>query len=189
MQTPINLNFLSVEEYLQGEEKSDIKHEYVVGQIFAMTGASRQHNLIAGNIYAFLRDRLRGSGCRTFISDMKVRLQTRQQNADLFYYPDVVVSCDRNDNQKFFLTSPCWIFEILSPSTETIDRREKRLNYQNIDSLQEYILVSQDESRVEIYRKDGDGNWLIKIMQPEENLELDSVNLTLTLANIYEDVF
>jgi Uma2 family endonuclease len=189
MQTPIDWYFLNVDEYLKGEEVSEIKHEYVRGQVFAMSGASRAHNLIAGNIYALLRNYLRGSGCRTFISDMKVRLTTARQNSDLFYYPDVVVTCNPEDNKKFFLTSPRLIFEVLSPSTEAIDRREKRLNYQNLDSLQEYILVSQDEQKVEIYRKDSEGNWLMKILDRRDDLELESINLKIAIADIYEDVF
>jgi Uma2 family endonuclease len=189
MQTPIDINLVSVEEYLQGEQISEIKHEYVCGQVFAMSGASRAHNLIAGNIYALLRSHLRGSNCRTFISDMKVKLTTAQKNNDLFYYPDVVVTCDREDNRKFFLTSPCSIFEVLSPSTETIDRREKRLNYQNLDSLQEYILVSQDKIQVEIYRKDDRGKWLVKSLSQGDILELRSIDFQIAIADIYEDVF
>jgi Uma2 family endonuclease len=189
MQTPIDVNFLTVAEYLEGEQVSEIKHEYVCGQIFAMSGASRSHNLIAGNIYALLRNHLRGSRCRTFISDMKVRLKTAQENNDLFYYPDVVVTCNPTDNQKFFLTSPCLIFEVLSPSTETIDRREKRLNYQTIDSLKEYILVSQDAIRIEHYLKDDRGEWLVKTLNQDDILELQSIDLKIAIADIYEDVF
>ncbi len=172
MRSPLNL--LTVEEYLESEPDSKIRHEYVAGQVYAMAGASEAHNLIVGNIFALLRPHLRGSSCRTFVSDMKVKVKTQQ--ADIFYYPDLLVTCDPNDNKKYFKTNPSFIVEVLSNSTETTDRREKRcdpaavsaakerasrqrINYhQTIESLQEYVLVSQDEIKVEIYRKDNNGN-------------------------------
>ena len=188
MSVPLSLNYLTVEEYLKAEESSEIRHEYLGGQIFAMSGASREHNLIAGNIFARFRTHLRGSSCRTFISDMKVKIQTDNQKADLFYYPDVVVTCNPTDEQRFFLTSPSLIIEVLSPSTETTDRREKLLNYQKLDTLREYVLVSQDKVKVEVYRKDAQGNWSLIILGKDDELHLDSIGATLTMSEIYEDV-
>jgi Uma2 family endonuclease len=186
MQSP--LNFLSVEEYLKTEDKSDIRHEYVDGQIFAMAGASEEHNLIVGNIYTALRSYLRGSSCRTFVSDMKVKVKV--QKIDIFYYPDLLVTCDPNDRERYFKTSPILIVEVLSNSTETTDKREKRVNYQSIKSLQEYVLISQDEIKVEIYRKDTQGNWSVQTFKnSDDRVCLESVNLTMTMAEIYEDVF
>lgn len=185
MRSPLNL--LTAEEYLNLEQDAEIRHEYVAGQIYAMAGASEAHNLIAGNIFALLRPHLRGSSCRTFVSDMKVKVKA--QKADIFYYPDLLVTCNPNDNKKYFKTSPNLIVEVLSNSTETTDKREKRLNYQTIDSLQEYVLVSQDEIKVEIYRKDNNGNWTIETLGKDDDLQLNSVGLTLTMADIYEDVF
>ena len=157
MRSPLNL--LTVEEYLKFEQGAEIRHEYVAGQIYAMTGSSREHNLIATNLISLLRPHLRGGSCRAFVSDMKVKIETGIQRADLFYYPDVVVTCNPQDRQRYFLTSPCLVIEILSPSTQATDKREKRINYQTIDSLQEYVLISQDEIKVEIYRKDNNENW------------------------------
>jgi Uma2 family endonuclease len=185
MRSPLNL--LTVEDYLKTEQDGEIRHEYLGGQIFAMAGASEAHNLIAGNIFALLRSHLRGSSCRAFVSDMKVKVKTQQ--ADIFYYPDLLVTCDSNDNKKYFKTNPNLIVEVLSNSTETTDKREKRVNYQNIENLQEYVLVSQDEIRVEIYRKDSNGNWTVETLGKDDNLQLNSVGLTLTMADIYEDVF
>jgi Uma2 family endonuclease len=184
MRSPLNL--LTVEEYLNLEQDAEIRHEYVAGQIYAMAGASEAHNLIAGNIFALLRPHLRGSSCRTFVSDMKVKVKTQQ--ADIFYYPDLLVTCDPNDNKKYFKTNPILIVEVLSNSTETTDKREKRVNYQNLENLQEYVLVSQDEIKVEIYRKDNEGNWTVETLGKNDNLQLNSVGLTLTMADIYEDV-
>ena len=183
------LNFLTVEEYLKFEQDGEIRHEYVAGQVYAMAGSSREHNLIAGNIFALLRPHLRGGSCRAFVSDMKVEIKTSSQRADFFYYPDVVVTCNPQDKERYFLTSPCLVIEILSPSTQATDRREKRINYQTIESLQEYVLISQNEMKVEVYRRDNNDNWTVEILGKDDDLQLDSVGLTLTMADIYEDVF
>ena len=188
--------FISVYDYLKGEETSPIRHEYLSGQIFAMPGGSEEHNCIAGNIYASLLTHLRGSGCKTFIADMKVKIAHRSadryasahNSADIFYYPDVMVTCHPQDKEKYYKTRPCLIIEVLSPSTENLDRREKRLNYQSIPSLQEYILVSQEEMKLEVYRRNKTGNWSREILSKEDSLELKSVGLTLTMADIYDEV-
>jgi Uma2 family endonuclease len=184
MQSPLNI--LTVEEYLEAEKFSDIRHEYVAGQVFAMAGASEEHNQIAGNIYAMLRPHLRGSSCRAFISDMKVKVKIR--TANIFYYPDLIVTCDPEDNERYFKTRPDLIIEVLSNSTATIDKREKRINYQTIGSLKEYVLVYQNQHKIEVYRQDDQGNWSTEVLEKHDKLRLDSVDLTLTMADIYEDV-
>ena len=118
---------------------------------------------------------------------MKVKVKTQQ--ADMFYYPDLLVTCDPNDSEKYFKTHPSLIVEVLSDSTETTDKREKRINYQSLDSLQEYVLVSQDEMKVEVYRRDNDSNWTVETLAQNDSFVLNSVGLTLTIADIYEDVF
>lgn len=186
MQSPVN--FFTVEEYVQLEQTSEIRHEYLGGQVFAMSGGSKQHNLIAGNIYSRLRSHLRGGSCSVFMADMKVRIELASQNKSIFYYPDLIVTCDPQDQDRFSLNYPCLIIEVLSPSTETTDKREKLVNYRTLESLQEYVLVSQDEIKVEVYRKDTQGNWSVQTLGKSNNLELNSVGLTLTMADIYEDV-
>ncbi|MEM9272334.1 MAG: Uma2 family endonuclease [Cyanobacteria bacterium P01_F01_bin.143] len=185
MRSPLKI--FSVAEYLKSEQDSEIRHEYVAGQIFAMAGASEEHNLIVGNRLSLLRSHLRGSSCRAFVSDMKVKLKINQ--ADIFYYPDLFVTCDRDDSDRYFKTNPNLIVEVLSNSTETTDKREKRINYQTIESLQEYVPVSQNEMRVEVYRKNSQGDWIVETLGKDQVLQLDSVGLTLTMAEIYEDVF
>jgi Uma2 family endonuclease len=182
MQAP--LTYINLIEYLKAEDSSQTRHEYLNGQVFAMTGGSREHSLITGNIHNRLKNHLRGSGCQVFAADMKVRIETD----NVFYYPDVVVTCNSQDTEKFFLTKPCLIVEVLSPSTENIDRREKLLTYKKIEALQEYVLVSQDEIEVELYRKDKDDNWIKYILGKNDAVILDSVNLQLTMTEIYEDV-
>lgn len=186
MQSPVNL--FTAEEYLQLEQTSEIRHEYLAGQVFAMSGGSKQHNLIAGNIYSRLRSHLRGGSCSVFMADMKVRIQLANQNKNIFYYPDVIVSCDTEDKDRFYLNYPCLIIEVLSPSTELTDRREKLVNYRNLETLQEYVLVSQEEIKVEVYRQDPQGNWSVTILGKDDDLRLDSIGLTLTMTEIYEDV-
>ena len=187
MQSP--LYFFTVEEYLELEQTSDIRHEYFAGEVFAMAGGSKEHNIISGNIYSLLRSRLRGSSCNVFMSDIKVRINLANDNKTIFYYPDVVVSCDTEDQDRYFLNYPCLIIEVLSPITETIDRREKLVNYRGLPSLKEYILISQDEFKVEVYRQDEKGNWTIQtLINDNDKLHLDSVGLILEMTEIYEDI-
>lgn len=187
MQSP--LYFFTVEEYLELEQTSDIRHEYFAGEVFAMAGGSKEHNIISGNVYSRLRSQLRGSSCNVFMSDMKVRINLANENQTIFYYPDVIVSCDTEDQDRYFLNYPCLIIEVLSPSTETIDRREKLLNYRSLASLKEYVLISQDEVKVEVYRQDEKRNWTIQtLINRDDKLHLDSVGLILEMTDIYEDV-
>ncbi|BAY22962.1 hypothetical protein NIES2100_27260 [Calothrix sp. NIES-2100] len=185
MQSPITL--FTIEEYLQLEQTSEIRHEYFGGQVFAMSGGSKQHNTITLNIASRVRSHLRGGSCSVFMADMKVRIQLANQNKNIFYYPDVIVTCDPQDQDRFYLNYPCLIIEVLSPSTELTDRREKLVNYRNLETLQEYVLVSQEEIKVEVYRKDTQGNWSLTILSKDDELRLDSIGLTMTMTEIYED--
>lgn len=107
----------------------------------------------------------------------------------MLYYPDLLVTCDRSDNKRYFKSNPSLIVEVRSDSTETTDRREKRLNYQTISSLQEYVLISQNAIEIEMYHKDQQGNWTVECLGKGDNLQLNSVGLNLTIADIYEDIF
>ena len=187
MRSPIPI--FSVAEYLEAESRSEVRHEYLGGQIFAMAGGSKAHNLITLNIASWLRSQLRGGMCNVFMSDMKVKLRAANQSKTIFYYPDVVVTCSSEDQDNYAVNYPSIIFEVLSPGTELSDRREKLVNYQTISSLQEYILVSQDEIKVEVYRQDLQGNWTKEILGSEDQLVLNSINSSLTMADIYEDIF
>src|SRR6185369_9732155 len=148
---------ISVEDYLEGERLSDVRHEYVGGHVYAMAGASDDHNRIAGNIFAFLHVALRGKRCEPFINDMKVKIPPRLTPA--FYYPDVLVICDPDDKAKYFRERPTVIFEVISPDTERTDRREKALAYGYIDSLRVYVLVEQDELKMTVLRLAEDREW------------------------------
>ena len=175
---------LTYSEYLAYEQASPKKHEFINGQAYAMAGASEDHNVISSNLVACIRPRLRGSDCRVFSSDMKLTIAAAD-NAT--YYPDVMVVCDRIDNDPYVKQKPCLLIEVLSPSTAMLDRREKLFNYQKLESLQEYVLVSQSEIKVELYRRDPEG-WLVQSLSMGESLQLQSIDLAIALSDIYEDV-
>jgi len=174
---------ISVEEYLRIEEQSNIRHEYVGGLMHAMTGGSEEHNYAAGNIYTALRAAARGTVCRVFMSDIKVRTAPT-----VFYYPDVLVTCDPTDNDRYVKLRPCLVVEVLSPSTTTTDRREKVLAYQSLPSLRAYLVVHQDQPIVERYWRDEHGTWHLTVMQRDGLVAVPCPETALALADIYEGV-
>lgn len=171
---------VSHNEYLEGELHSKVKHEYVAGQVYAMSGASRIHNFIAGNIYTKLLAHL-PTHCQVFMSDMKVKLKT----ADTFYYPDIVVGCELDDNHEYYISQPKIIVEVLSPSTEHIDKREKLLSYKTVDSLQEYIIVSQDKCEIMFHQRLNGEKWSLNILHGNDKLTLKSIGLEISIIDIY----
>ena len=173
----------SPDTYLLGEnDRTDaVKYEYVNGQVYAMAGASSNHNRLARNLITRLDTHLRGSGCEVFQGDMKVGIQTASEQH--FYYPDVHVTCAEETN-RYFNTAPCLIIEVLSESTARIDRYEKLVAYPLLDSLQEYVLCSQDTALVEIYRKRNE--WKAEYFVTGQSFTLESVGLTLAVNDLYE---
>jgi Uma2 family endonuclease len=187
MAYPKELMRLSVEEYLALEEKSEVRHEYVAGYIFAMAGATDAHNVITMNVAARFRPHISRSGCRVYMVDMKVRVEA----VDAFYYPDVMVTCEPFVAKSVFKSKPTLLVEVLSPGTELTDRREKLSAYFKLESLIEYVLISQDEKRVEIYRRGKRGKTEILILRANDEVRFESLPngaLTLTMDDIYEDV-
>ena len=177
-------NNLTPEEYLQFEEKSPIKHEYIDGQIYAMAGTTDTHNIVGGNIYTIVRNHLRGSDCRVYFADVKVRLEKRNH----FYYPDILVTCDDRDRETATYKSfPKLIIEVLSDSTEAFDRGDKFNDYQTLGSLEEYVLVNSKHQRVETFRRGEQGLWILQTYQ-QESFSLQSINLTASLRDLYEDI-
>ncbi len=177
---------LTPEEYLAIERDAEAKSEYLNGEVFSMVGASRKHNLIALNVASELRRQLRGKPCEAYVNDMRVRVSA----TGLYTYPDVVVVCGEpqfEDAEVDTLLNPTLIVEVLSPSTESYDRGKKFTHYRAVPSLAEYVLVAQDEPRVDLYTKQQDGRWLLSDAQGMSgNLELASIGCTLDLAESYE---
>lgn len=184
MQTAEQIRF-SVADFLVWEESQTQKHEFVAGEVFAMTGARQDHVLVSGNIYAALKQHLRGTPCRAYIADMKLRVEA----ADAFFYPDVMVSCNPEDRQaKQFLSHPTLIVEVLSDSTADYDRGGKFVAYRKLESLKEYLIVDIDSRRVECFRRTADGDWLLHDYVGDVECQLTSLNFSLPLTEIFEDI-
>ena len=176
---------LTPEEYLAFEETSQARHEYVDGQIYAMAGGTDDHNAIALNCASILKAHLRGSGCRTFMSDVKTQLDA----LNIYYYPDVFVTCDERDKENRKLKRyPCLIIEVLSDSTEAIDRGTKFENYQILESLQEYVLINQSRQRVDCFRRAENGLWLLQGYGSGEQVQFQSIGWEGDISDLYEDV-
>lgn len=177
---------LSVADYLAAEERSTVRHEYIGGRLYAMAGSTAAHAAITLNIATALRRRLRSGGpCKTFVNDLKVQL--RIAGEDLFYYPDVLVTCHPLGARDQFTRFPTVIFEVLSETTELTDRREKLTNYRQSDTLEEYLLVDQYRREVTQHRRSE--AWApLRFTAETAVIELSSLNISLPLAEIYEGV-
>lgn len=150
-----------------------------------MVGVRREHATVAGNVFAALREHLRGSPCLPFISDMKLRVAS----ADAFFYPDVMVTCDQRDRRAdLFVEQPQLIVEVLSSSTAAYDRGAKFAAYRQIAALQEYVLIDIEARRVEIFRRQAGNEWLLHDYAGEPSCHFESVQLTLNMQTVFEDV-
>lgn len=175
---------MTVEEYLAFEENSEIKHEYIDGEVYAMAGASTRHNRIAGNLFARLLGHLRGSPCEVFFADVKLHL--KELGLEIFYYPDVMVCCDPNDRENYYRARPCLIVEVLSGGTSRVDQREKLFAYARLESLQGYLLLEQDRIRATLYSREGGGWRRVELDDPQTELKLPCADLTVRLIDLYE---
>jgi len=176
---------ISVEEYLAGELESDVRHEYLDGVVYAMAGASEEHINISMNIAFALRQHLRGKSCRVLMTEMKTRLSFADE--EIFYYPDVMVLCDPRDTHDYFKRYPKVLIEVLSPSTESIDRREKFFNYRKIETLEEYVLVAQDKFEVTVHRRAR--QWRPEsATKTSQSLRLPSLKFQMRLSAVYDQV-
>ena len=181
-------SFLTAQDYLVWERQQDTRHEYFDGQIFAMTGASRAHNVLCANVLASLHGQLRGKPCEIYANDMRVKVS----ETGMYTYPDVVVACREprfEDQTVDTLLNPVLIIEVLSDSTERYDRGAKFAHYRSLPSLQEYLLVSQTECRVEHYTRQPGNHWLLTEHQNLANrIDLNSLGSHLILSEIYERI-
>jgi Uma2 family endonuclease len=185
MVTDKHQQYISPEEYLEGEKISQIKHEYIDGEVYAMAGASDAHTTIALNLATMLLTNLRGSGCRVYMSDMKAQVHRKSR----YYYPDVMVSCDARDrDSEYSKTHSCLIIEVLSDGTEAKDRGTKFKDYRRSPDLREYVLVSQDTMNIDIFRRNENGRWELYSFVEGEEIEFTSVDFRCDIAAIYQDV-
>lgn len=170
------------EDFIAWENDQPDKHEYLNGEVFAMVGVRDKHNEIALNMVQYIRPHLKGSPCRTYLSDIKLEVVA----ADAVYYPDLFVTC-ATESDPLIKRDACLVIEILSPSTEAYDRGRKFASYRLLPGLQEYLLVSTDEPVIEIYSRTGDA-WLLREYRPGDHFTLASIALTLAVDDIFEDV-
>ncbi len=179
---------LTVEEYLAFERRSPKRHEYVDGEMFAMSGASERHNQIVVNIGGEIRTQFKGRACKVYTNDLRVRIAGTTRYA----YPDVVALCGTglfDDSEKDTLVNPNLIIEVLSVPTEAYDRGEKFENYRRVETCTEYVLVAQDKPHIEQFRKQPTGQWLFTATSGiESTVELESVGCRLSFSEIYDKV-
>lgn len=172
---------ISADDYIAGELTSEVRHEYLAGDVYAMVGASAAHNLICINIVSSLHRHLRERPCQVFMADMKLRL--RIATDEYFYYPDILVSCRSDDCATYYREHPTVLVEVLSDSTERLDRREKLLAYQQIPSLEEYVLVAQQRRELTIFRRTAD--WASEKIAGDGDLSLHSLSFRMGVGEVY----
>jgi Uma2 family endonuclease len=178
-----NLSRFTPEEYFAWEERQECKHEYMNGEVYAMTGGTINHSRVALNFGFMLMNHLRGR-CMVLNSDARVEVQRSRQ----YVYPDVSVTCDRRDlSNTNFVSHPCLIVEVLSPSTEAYDRGGKFKLYRRSSSLQDYVLVSADKIEIDLYRKSAE-KWEILSYSAGDLVELESINFTFPIEQLYQGI-
>ena len=171
---------ISEENYLQGELLAETKHEYIDGQVHAMAGASENHNLLSLNMASELRNHLKGTPCRTFMADMKVKVGSS------FFYPDVMVVCQEDNDSEYYKTAPVIIVEVLSKSTRRFDQTDKRLRCQRIPSLEEYVLIEQDKGEIQVFSKKD--QWQSFYYYLGDEITFSSLGVTVLVEDIYYQV-
>ncbi|PRP90741.1 hypothetical protein ENSA5_61750 [Enhygromyxa salina] len=177
---------MSHADYLAAEAVSDTRHEYLRGEVFAMAGGTPEHGALAAAITVALGNALRGRPCRVFNSDVRVRIR----ETGLTTYPDVSVACghlERDEEDTHAIVNPVLIIEVLSDSTEAHDRGEKAAHYRQLASLKEYVLMSQHEPRIEVFRRNEAGRWELYEAVAGQRVELASVGASLDVDEIYRD--
>jgi Uma2 family endonuclease len=173
------------EEYFQWEEGQKLRHEYVNGEVYAMSGGTINHSKIASNLNFILKSHLRGGGCQILTSDARVNIV---QSND-YVYPDLSVTCDDRDRVTIqAIKYPCLVVEILSPSTANYDRGDKFRMYRRNPSLRDYLLIDTEKIAIDLYRHNELGNWEIVNYQAKDLIELESINLSCLIEDIYEDI-
>lgn len=179
---PKENQFFDFDDYLEWEQGNEIKHEYFDGEVFAMAGASDKHDLVTGNIFADLHRHLRGKGCRVHTADMKLKVKLK--HAEASYYPDAMVVCAPEDSNSHYKTRPRVIIEVMSDFRR--DQVEKFMVYQHVDSLEEYLVISQDPEKQKawIYRRET--GWDQEIVKPGKSITLPSIEFSVPLTELYQ---
>lgn len=176
--------WLSPQAFLDMEMASPERHEYVDGEVFAMTGTTASHNVITLNLAALIRNHVRGGPCRAYAMDIKLRIEA----ANCYFYPDLMVTCTEADRlSQHVMNEPVLVVEVLSPSTALYDRDRKFAAYRRLPSLREYVLVDTERMGIECFRRTDHGEWILHPYGAGENVTLHSLELTFPLEAAYED--
>lgn len=173
-------NFIGETEYLSGEMLAETKHEYIDGEVFAMAGASRNHQRLVGNLHAALNRYLANHRCEPFANDLKVKAER------CFFYPDLVVVCDDANGDEYYTDKPTLIVEVLSKTTRRMDKTTKLAAYKTLPSLLEYVLIEQDHVEVELFRRSQ--NWFAEHYFLGDSFNLESIDLTVNVTDLYHRV-
>lgn len=168
---------ISEEEYLSEELLSDVRHEYIDGEVYAIVGAHKYHNLIKGEMFRIFANHLLGKPCQPYASDMKVKIEKK------FFYPDVMVDCSQEDTE-YYVEKPSIIVEVLSKSTRQRDKTKKRLAYFQISTLQEYILIEQDFVEIEFWSRDHENRWQQSVYYLGDDLTFEAIGLTVAVEEV-----
>ncbi len=176
---------MTAADFLRWDEHEPVRHEFVRGEVFAVAGGEDRNVTIAGNLYLAFRAHLRGTPCRTFMADVKLRVEV----ADCFYYPDVMVTCSAADAaDRLIKREPVLVVEVLSPGTAAYDRGDKFANYRRLQSLREYLLIDPQTRRSDLYRLGSNGLWVLHPVEPDEPLTLASVDLVVPAERLWDEV-
>ena len=180
-----NLPRFTPEEYFAWEEQQLERHEYIDGEVYAMTGGSINHSEVAGKFVTILNNHLKGRGCKILTADAKVNIARSND----YVYPDVSVTCDNRDkNTAQYITYPCLIIEVLSPSTAAYDRGDKFTMYRRNPVLQDYVLASADKMSIDLFHKDEQGKWDILNYRAGDAVELQSIDLNFPIEDVYQEI-
>jgi Uma2 family endonuclease len=175
---------MTVEAYLDWEQAQPERYEYWDGAVVAMTGTTRNHNRVSLNASKLLDDALTDRPCEVYIADVKVQVEPGRK----FFYPDVVVTCDQREDDPTLIQFPCLIIEVLSPSTEAIDRGIKFAHYRKFTTLQEYVLVQVEQPNVEVFRRNEQGQWVLSEYGLADRLQLESVGVEVAISDLYRQI-
>jgi Uma2 family endonuclease len=177
-------SLMTADEYFLWESRQEERYEYWDGELVAMSGGTRAHNRVCGNFFSLLDNALIDRECDVYINDVKLQVEPGQK----YFYPDVVVTCDNRDDNDLFVQFPSLIIEVLSPSTEAVDRGFKFARYRQFTTLQEYILVSASSPLVEVFRRNDKGQWVLSEYNIEDRLILESLGVEIAIVDLYRQV-
>jgi Uma2 family endonuclease len=176
---------MTADAYFAWEALQEDRYEYWDGEVVLMSGGTKKHNRVSFNASKTLDQLVRDRGCDVFISDVKVQVRRNRR----YFYPDVVVTCDdRDKNNTQLVHYPCLIIEVLSPSTEQVDRGRKFNAYRRIETLQDYILISPEQPIVEVFSRGMTGEWILRDYGLDDTIELTSINCTIAVKDLYDRI-